>query len=155
MYPTYGNESWPEDPKRFDHGGLISEAKAVSRLYSEIRSKNGCVEVYIKEVETIVNSQMLGNTTNKSIWKRPYDRKDKKLGTISLENGKVRQILDKFGLLIDASVPNLDRIHMWKRCMLAYRDAIVIVRQKADFSDEECACRQNLSAASVCQGRNP
>jgi hypothetical protein len=114
----------------------LSEAKA-GRLYSELRSENGRVEAYIKEVEHIVNSQMLGNTTDKSIWKCPYDTKDKKLGTISLENGKVRQILDKFGLLIDASVPNLDRMHKWKRCLPAYTDAIVIVRQKADFLDAD------------------
>jgi hypothetical protein len=114
----------------------LSEAKA-GRLYSELRSENGRVEAYIKEVEHIVNSQMLGNTTDKSIWKCPYDTKDKKLGTILLENGKVRQILDKFGLLIDASVPNLDRMHKWKRCLPAYTDAIVIVRQKADFLDAD------------------
>jgi hypothetical protein len=51
-----------------------------------------------------MNDRVLGDETDSSTWQCSFDHKEQKLGTISLENVKVRKVLSKIELFIEISV---------------------------------------------------
>jgi hypothetical protein len=66
----------------------------------------------------------------------PYNKKLKKVGTVSLENTKVRKLLvAKMGLIIDVSVTDANCQLQWKCNLPKYKLAIKIAGQKEAFTD--------------------
>ena len=100
------------------------------------------VQRYIKKVEDVVNTQILGTNENPSTWKVPYDEKKMELAPLSLENVKTRIIIDKLELLIEVSVSTADRQAKWNGSVRKYRIGMRIARQRDDFTDEDIAAFQ-------------
>jgi len=109
-------------------------------LFTEIGSEKGRVKAYIKCTEDIMNTQILGGQHNPSTWLCPYDEREGKLGPVSLENTKTRQVVNNLALLVEVSVGPADcdptgRKLKWHNCVQEYREAMVICRKKEDLSD--------------------
>ena len=114
----------------------IAESKA-GNLFPELNTPNQRVKAYINSIEMTMNDRVLGDETDSSTWQCPFDHKEQKLGTISLENVKVRKVLSKIELFIEISVFKQDRKLKWLQCVPKYMTAIEIVRQKHNFSDQD------------------
>ena len=115
----------------------LSEAAAGSLTFPDARTVNQTVRAYVNVIETTINERVLGEEWNPSQWKCPYDEKEKKLGPLSMENTKIRKVIDKLELLIEVSVTNQDRKEKWLRCIPKYRLAMELARQKSDLSNED------------------
>lgn len=106
-------------------------------LFGHEESELDRVRSYITMIETLVNENILGSPVSPSQWKLPYDEKEKKLGTITLENWRSRIVLDKLELLVEVSVPVLNRKLMWQRLLPNYRAFMVMARHKNDWNTPE------------------
>lgn len=125
MYLAYGDACWTQ---ALIHDGL-AEAKSGRLVPHDPTSEGTRVSRYIEEVERIMNEQVLGDVNDASTWTFPYNQKLKKLGTVLLENTKVRKVVSGFDSLVDISVSDADRKTKWKRSPAKYRVAIKTARQ--------------------------
>ena len=114
----------------------LAEAKA-GTLFNNQPSEAKRVQLYIDSIETIMNQRVLGQVSDAASWKFPYDETTKKLGTISLENTKVRKVVEQMDDIINASTTDADRQLRWKQSMPKYRRAIVIARQQECLTDND------------------
>jgi hypothetical protein len=86
----------------------LAEAKA-GRLFHDQTSEGKRIKLFIAEVERIMNEEILGEVSDKSSWMFPYDEKLKKVGTVSLDNTKVRKLVAKMDQIINTCVTDADR----------------------------------------------
>jgi hypothetical protein len=94
---------------------------------------------FTSKIQEHINSKILGTPRRPSQWKLPITEK-KELGPISMTNTKVRKIIDNFDPLVDAVLPDDTPEHtkdLWYKSMDSYRELMVMVRQREDFSDED------------------
>jgi hypothetical protein len=94
---------------------------------------------FTTKIQEHINSKILGTPRRPSQWKLPITEK-KELGPISMTNTKVRKIIDNFDPLVDAVLPDDTPEHtkdLWYKSMDSYRELMVMVRQREDFSDED------------------
>ena len=94
-------------------------------------------QAFIEKVEEIVNTQVLGTPMQSQQWQMPYDRRKNVVGTITMDNVKVRKIISQINELIDPMVEDEERREKWKECIGHYRSAIEIVNRKHDLSNQE------------------
>jgi len=73
-------------------------------LFGYIRSERERLERYAKEIENILNTIVLGDEDGTAQWCLPYDKDNKTVGGICLDNNRIRRILVEFEILIRASV---------------------------------------------------
>ena len=72
-------------------------------------------ERYIKKVENIVRSLILGSYGSEAQWSLPVNKVStgeeslSQIGTISMENYKARKCVNMIYLLIDVSIPDRER----------------------------------------------
>ena len=79
---------------------------------------------------------ILGSELSPAHWKCPTAAKGKEIGTITMDNGKTRKIIDSLELLIDASIVDNAEKTQWKECIPFYRSAVTRLRSKEDFDTE-------------------
>jgi hypothetical protein len=94
---------------------------------------------YTNKIQEHINTKILGTPRRPSQWKLPITDK-KELGPISMTNSKVRKIIDNFDLLVDSVLPDdtPESIkNLWYTALDSYRELMVMVRQREDFSDED------------------
>lgn len=83
-----------------------------------------------------MNKNILGSELSPAHWKCPTAAKGKEIGTITMDNGKTRKIIDSLELLIDASIVDNAEKTQWKECIPFYRSAVTRLRPKEDFDTE-------------------
>jgi hypothetical protein len=96
-------------------------------LFIDQRSEAVRVQLYFNSVENIMNERVLGELSDASSWKFSYD--EKMLGTISLENTKVRKVVERMNLFVDVSVTYVDRQLQWKQSIPNF----LTVTEKSEF----------------------
>lgn len=102
------------------------------------RSQPVVLEDYFKRLVELFNNGVMHDKDGQ--WKLPM--KDGKLEPVSLSNTKARKIVQNIELLFDLvfqrHLPECQRRHMFKDCIMEkFRDVIVGLRQKSDFSNDE------------------
>ena len=117
----------------------LAAAKDSTLTFPGAKTEKQRVRAYVKEIEKIINENVLGEEWNPSQWKCPYDEKTSTLGPLSMENTKVRKVMNNLELLIEVSVPDQDRQEKWLQCVPNYRLAMELARQKSDLSVEDVA----------------
>ena len=103
-------------------------------------------EIFFKEFENIINTQIIGNQLKPSQWKiSKNDQQGYLIGSISLNNRTTRKIINGIENLILMSIVDVTVKDKWLKTIKLYRDMIEILRQKEDFTDEEINEYQNLA----------
>jgi hypothetical protein len=106
-------------------------------LFGHIRSVNDRITAYIKEVERILNTVILGEDDGPAQWVLPYNPEKKTVGIICLDDNCIQKILNHYELLVELSVCNQARLQKYNFGTNEYRNAMVILCQKREFVDEE------------------
>jgi len=123
---------------------LILEGKSVAETTGPEIGASRRVDEYMALVQKTVNETILGTVTEPTHWIIPWDRTTKKLGSISMENGRVRKILSSIDVLIDISIADEARRAPWQRCIPKYREGIEMVRRKESFSPDDIGAFQGI-----------
>lgn len=111
-------------------------------LFGYIRSERERLERYAKEIENILNTIVLGDEDGPAQWCLPYDKDNKTVGVICLDNNRIRRILVEFEILIRASVTDEARAEKYSNGIENYRHALTILRQREEYTDEQIVLYQ-------------
>lgn len=108
------------------------------------RETEADVDRLVKQVERIVNTQILGSPLRPTNWRliESKDRSGKKVvGDQTMPNRHVRLFIHSLDKLVDVclDVDSDERALKWKECVAIYRDMIKVLRQKEDYTKEEIA----------------
>jgi hypothetical protein len=106
-------------------------------IFGDIRSVHQRIHAYAERIQSIFNNVILGDADGPAQWVIPMNDDGTNVGIICLDNNRIRKVLESFEIIIDASVTDATKIIQWKYCIPNYRDAIEILRQKKEFTDEE------------------
>ena len=98
---------------------------------------NDRVKAYTKQVEQVMNTVILGDKEGPAQWVCPMDDNDKTVGVICLDNNRIQKVIDELEKLINLSLTNEEWMDQWKACIPHYRDAVVILRQRKEYRDED------------------
>jgi hypothetical protein len=92
-------------------------------LFGHIQSVN---KAYIKEVERILNTVILGDEDGPAQWVLHYNQEKKTVGVICLDNNCIWKILNHYELLVELSVYNQARLQNYNYGWNEYQNAMVI-----------------------------
>ena len=120
--------------------GLSNAKKGL--LFNDVNAEGTRVSMYIAEVERMINRSILGTDDDPCQWMCPYDTKKKELGPITMDNVRTRRIVDALDIIIQFCVTDQDRKTLWTTALNNYRIAMVILRQREDFTNEMIASYQ-------------
>jgi hypothetical protein len=104
--------------------------------------------IFIGSIEEVMNSSILGDEFNRAFWRLPIEREQgsvtRKIGIVSLSNGRSRKVLNHFNDLIDLCIVDSEKNPMWKKAWGHYRKAFEILRKKGEkYTTEEEDAFQN------------
>jgi hypothetical protein len=106
-------------------------------IFSQFRGVNDRVMAYAQCIERIFNTNILGDEDGPAQWNLPMNDSGKSVGIICLDNNRIRKIISNFELLVSVSVTDDTRLEKYNIAIPHYRDAMIILRQRVEFSDEE------------------
>ena len=93
---------------------------------------------FVREMEELVNTQILGNPSCPTNWRAVIGNAKEGgriVGDQTMPNRQVRKFIDGFDLLADLCLDDNPRHVSWKQCIAKYRQLIIKLRNKEDFSD--------------------
>jgi hypothetical protein len=99
---------------------------------------------FVHEVEGLFNESILGCHDNPPQWMLPIEVADRKIGTITMDNNRTRLIVRHINALIDCCIVDVSKKNRYKSCIGKYRDAIIMLRKKSDFTDDQIVEFQRL-----------
>ena len=110
-------------------------------IYPTLPSKQRRYDRFITTFEKEVNGKILGTEEigNSATWRIPYEEKhgEKVVGDVSLNNMKMRKMMEKIDpLLIDIDVVEGRRTE-WKTAMVHISKAFQIARKHGEYTDAE------------------
>lgn len=106
-------------------------------LFAHITSAKERIKAFATQIENILNTQILGDDYGPSQWCIPMSDDNKTVGTITLDNNRIRQIMEDFEMIITASISDFTRCDKYLHCIPHYRDAMVIIRQQHEYTDDD------------------
>ena len=95
----------------------------------------------MSEIENILNNEVLGSEGNEAQYKIPIEKQKgetkTKIGTIKMENYRMRRIINELDQIIEKSVvdnnnnreSNLQKLK-WKQCLKYYRELMRIMQKR-------------------------
>ncbi len=113
------------------------------KFFAHINSSRDRIKANAEQIEDILNTLILGDDDGPSQWNVPMSDDGKTVGTITLDNNRIRQIIEDFELIIAVSVSDEARHNKYLYCIQQYRYAMVIVRQQNEYSDDDIIRYQN------------
>jgi hypothetical protein len=117
---------------------------AENKIFRNIPHERKRREGFIEAVQKYINEQILGDSDQAGEWRCPLEDQGKKIGTICLDNNRVRLILNKLDGLVDICIPQGDRNRDWKYCITDhYSPAMEILRKKTNLTEAEISEFQN------------
>jgi hypothetical protein len=119
----------------------LSNAEEGSIL-SEIASPIKRRDEYVRQVEVTINEVLLGDEERPSQWHCPYDKAKATLGPISFENYRTRKVIANLEVLVELSIPDFGEKEKWNRCLVQYRTALELLRQKTELDADDLAAFQ-------------
>ena len=99
--PTYADK-FPSDTPIDEDPFVNDEDIFFPDDLSEINDED-LLTMYLAEVERIINRTILGDDNHPGPFRLSYDHKDEKLAPISMENYKIRQVVNGLESLIEVS----------------------------------------------------
>jgi hypothetical protein len=104
--------------------------------------------IFIGTIEEVMNSSILGDEFNRAFWRLPIEKEQgsatRKIGIVSLSNGRSRKVLNHFNDIIDLCIVDSEKNPMWKKAWGHYRTAMEILRKKGvKYTTEEEDAFQN------------
>ncbi len=118
-------------------------SNAQSKLHDNsmgISSMEGREVKFIEVISGIMNEEILGSVESKAQWKMPTESKkgeNLKVGTLNIENYRGRKIMENFNLLVDDCIVEADKRSKWRYAVTNYNRAMVILRQKHNYSSDD------------------
>ena len=106
-------------------------------LFADVQGSRERLSHYISSIEKCMNETILGTVNSPAQWKCPYDYNEGKLGSITLENWRVRRVMDQLELLVNLSIPDVNRKTAWDRSLPKYRAVMLQARCKVDWNTPE------------------
>eukprot|EP00978_Attheya_sp_CCMP212_P037072 scaffold172358_cov32-Attheya_sp.AAC.1 len=108
-----------------------------------VQSMDSKEKIFVGSIEDVMNSQILGDEFNRTFWRCPIEKEQtsttKKVGIVSLSNGRSRKVLENIDDLIDLCI-----YKKWKTAWEHYRNAFLILRKKGeDYTEKEIEDFQN------------
>ena len=120
----------------------LSNAKKQS-LYCDVNAEGTRVSRFVSDIESIINTKILGSKDDPCQWMCPFDAKKKEVNPITMDNVRTRRIVDEMDTLVDFCVVDEERSSFWVTALNNYRSAMVLLRQKHDFNNDNIASYQN------------
>jgi hypothetical protein len=105
-------------------------------LFGAIRSEAERIQRYVEHIEKIFNTTILGDEDGPAQWCLPYDKDNKTVGIICLDNNRIRKVIMEYEALVQASVHDNARSEKYRVSIHHYRIAISILREKREFTDD-------------------
>ena len=112
--------------------------------YEKYNTRKKREELYVNRIQKIIRGEILGSYGSEAQWALPSESRTVEgesvlqIGTINMENYKVRKCIQKIDKLIDLSVENNTRKQELKSCLNHYKEMMEILRKKdGDYSKEE------------------
>jgi hypothetical protein len=81
--------------------------------------------------------RVLGTEERPIVWKCPYDKDTKQVGTIFLDNVRTQRVLRALMELVDVCIPKEAGRDQWRTTIDNYSDAMKILIQHHDLEDDE------------------
>jgi hypothetical protein len=126
--------------------GLASAMTATDVDTDVEASEQRALAKFLDTIEHIVNKEILGSTSSAAHVSIQTNPKKTKIGTITMDGERTRTIIDNFDLLIDAAITvSEEKRTEWKTCIASYREAMLMLRQKADFTDQDIWSYQKVA----------
>jgi len=113
-----------------------AEAGLILRYFNAL-NKKARREEYIKRIQRIINTKILGDEFDPLHWECPMTEDGESIGCITLDNNRARQIVSNMEELIELAVPTVSRKELYKFAIRKYNAAALIMRQKTDYTDED------------------
>ena len=110
---------------------------------AEVTSEAKREDIYIAKVQKLVCGSILGSYGNEAQWSLPVEKQrnaedgGRKIGTINMENYKVRKVIESIDSLIDISIPDEDIKQELKKSIGHYKSLMLILRKKGENYTEE------------------
>jgi hypothetical protein len=106
-------------------------------LYHDESAEGKRIERFFTDVESILNTMIIGDDMGPSQWQCPRGDKDRKeLGTITLDNNRTRKVINEIELLTHLCLPNADEKSKWNKAIGHYRQGMKKLRCKEDFTPD-------------------
>jgi hypothetical protein len=106
-------------------------------IYGDEKSEQKRIDRFLEEVEKIVNESILGDPQHRAHWYLPYDQKAKEIAPITMDNGRVRKLMDGLEKMILVCIADGTERAKWEAMMPYYRRSFVLLRTRHDMSNEE------------------
>jgi hypothetical protein len=95
---------------------------------------------FLKNVQDLVNTKILGSETRPKQWKVPLNEKGDSIAKVSLSNAKTRIFIENILQLIDfvfSSPEDNDMKTVWRTMLQDYSDAMSILRKQSEYTDSD------------------
>jgi hypothetical protein len=102
------------------------------------------VEAFVKAIEEIINTTVIGSIEQPACWKLPYNSKNE-VTSITLDNNRTRSLMLNLDSLIDICLDSDIKKAKFKECVMHYNEMFVMIRKKDDFTDDEIEEYQRLA----------
>jgi hypothetical protein len=112
-------------------------------IFSHIRSEKDRIMAYAEEIQEIFNQKILGDEDGPAQWRLPMDDAGKNVGIICLDNNRIRKIISNFETLLQVSISDPSRLVKYSYCIPQYRQGMVLLRQRDEFTDDAVKQFQN------------
>jgi hypothetical protein len=114
----------------------FSNAEAGHILTEVGNNKKNRVQAYIKQLEKIINTKILGDEFDPMQWQCPTED-DGTIGSLTLDNNRARQIVANIEELVELSVCNNTRKEQLLFAIRKFNAATTVMRQKSDYTDDQ------------------
>ncbi len=101
---------------------------------------------YVVNIQHIANTRILGSATRPKQWKCPLNDAGDSVSKVSFSNKKTRLIIDNIFCLVDyifSREEDAELRNIWRQMIGDYRDALLILRQPQEYTDEDIQNFQN------------
>lgn len=123
--------------------GLSNAKKAL--IFRNVTSETNRVEEFFMAIQNVVNTEILGDGYNPTQWQCPREDQGKAVGTITLDNTRVRKIMNSLDLLLAVCFPESESQEKdkWSSAVGYYRLGMKKLCGKEDFTDNMINSFQN------------
>ena len=108
------------------------------------RSQKEREQLFVESIEKEISGNILGSYGNEAQWNLPVERRSNGddsslfIGTINMENYKVRKIIDNIENIIETCIPEVEKKRKYRFCLKHYNETMKILRKKdGDYTEEE------------------
>lgn len=105
-------------------------------IFGHIRGMHDRIIAFAERIQSILNNEIIGDEDGPAQWQLPMNDEGTNVGIISLDNNHIRKVINKFDLLVAVSVCDESQTIKYNYSIPHYRDGMVVLRQRTEFSDD-------------------